>query len=243
MPGLRSQRIRTPLLLVVGVGLSLLSGWVVAHHGITPHQSHRKTQHTTAPTSASLALIHAQVAAHPRDLRWSLLLARTQLSQGDRNAAARTVQRLRALHPNHPDVIALSSLLALNSKQVPAAVAEVNQVFQQSTPRQRLSLGLLLADLQRQAGDPSAARSTYALLISENPDRAEPLLALALLKRDQGEGDQALTLLRQAENLKGEHGLDQRKLASTRLSWALEAARNRSSAGGSTITEQAAQEP
>ena len=153
------------------------------------------------------------------------------------------MQRLRALHPNHPDVIALSSLLALNSKQVPAAVAEVNQVFQQSTPRQRLSLGLLLADLQRQAGDPSAARSTYALLISENPDRTEPLLALALLKRDQGEGDQALNLLRQAESLKGENNLDQRKLASTRLSWALEAARNRSGAGGSTITEQAAQEP
>lgn len=236
MAGLRSQGIR-PSLLLLGIGLSALSGWVVADRGIQPIQSIRQPQPQRAPASASLELISNQVAAHPRDWRWSVLLARTQLSQGDQMAAARTVQRLQTLHPNHPDVIAMSSLLALKTEQLPAAVAQVNQVFQQATPKQRLNLGLLLADLQRQSGDPSAARSTYALLIKENADRAEPVLALALLARDQGEGDRALNLLEQAERLQGESGLDQRTLASTRLAWALEAARQRSSSERAAIRE------
>ena len=236
--GLRNTRIRNSLLLMLGIGLSLLSGWVVANNGLQPLQSHRKNQDRTAPASASLELISAQVAAHPRDWRWAVLLARTQLSQGDQEAAALTLKRLRALHPNHPDVIALSSLLALKKGQLKPEVDQVKKLFKQSTPKQRLKLGLVLADLQRQAGELTAARSSYELLIKENPDRAEPLLALALLKRDQGEGDRALTLLRQAERLEGGGDLDQRTLESTKLSWALEAARNQSSARRLAIKEE-----
>lgn len=252
MAGLRNTRIRNVLLLLLGIGFSLLSGWVVANNGLLPNQSHRKNQNRIAPASASLKLINEQVAAHPRDWRWSVLLAKTQLSQGNQEAAALTLKRLRALHPNHPDVIALSSFLALKGGQLKPALDQVNKIFQQSTPKQRLKLGLVLADLQRQAGELKAARSTYELLVKENPDRAEPLLALALLKRDQGEGDQALTLLRKAESMKGRSGLDQRKLASTKLNWALEAARNKSTDRRLAIKEgsqpsqqkvQAVQEP
>jgi len=247
---LGNQRIRTPLLLMGGIGLSLLSGWVMAQHGLTTHQSRPKHPNRTISDQASLELISQQVAAHPRDWRWSVLLARTQLSQGDQEAAARTVKRLRSLHPNHPDVMTLSSLLALKTGQLRAAVDEVNQVFQQSSPKQRLAMGLLLADLHRQADDPGAARSTYALLIKEYPDSAAPLMALALLERDRGEGDQALSLLRKAESLLGGGGSsDQRQLSSTRLSWALEAARNRATAGvrmireGSQPKDQAVRKP
>lgn len=222
----RRQPIRPSHLLMIGIGISLLLGWVVADEEFLPRRSRRHDEPQATSSPSSLALVQEQVALNPRDWRWSVLLARAQLSQGDRQAAAITLKRLQTLHPNRLEVISLNSLLSLETGSVQPALDQVSQLFQQSAPKQRLELGLLLADLHRQDGNVKAAASTYERLIKDDPSRVEPLLALALLNRDQGNGNQALALLSQAERLGDDERLQPNNLSSIRLNWALEAARN-----------------
>jgi tetratricopeptide (TPR) repeat protein len=212
---------------MIGIGISLLLGWVVADEEFLPRRSRRHDEPQATSSPSSLALVQEQVALNPRDWRWSVLLARAQLSQGDRQAAAITLKRLQTLHPNRLEVISLKSLLSLETGSVQPALDQVSQLFQQSAPKQRLELGLLLADLHRQDGNVKAATSTYERLIKDDPSRVEPLLALALLNRDQGNGNQALALLSQAERLGDDERLQPNNLSSIRLNWALEAARNK----------------
>lgn len=212
---------------MIGIGISLLLGWVVADEEFLPRRSRRHDEPQATSSPSSLALVQEQVALNPRNWRWSVLLARAQLSQGDRQAAAITLKRLQTLHPNRLEVISLKSLLSLETGSVQPALDQVSQLFQQSAPKQRLELGLLLADLHRQVGNVKAATSTYERLIKDDPSRVEPLLALALLNRDQGNGNQALALLSQAERLGDDERLQPNNLSSIRLNWALEAARNK----------------
>ena len=237
----RRQLIRPSHLLMIGIGLSLLLGWVVVDEEFQPRRSLRHDEPKATSSPSSLTLIQEQVAFNPRDWRWSVLLARAQLSQGDRQAAAITLKRLQTLHPNRLEVISLNSLLSLETGSVQPALDQVSQLFQQSAPKQRLELGLLLADLQRQDGDVKAATSTYELLIKDDPSRVEPLLALALLNRDQGKGDQALALLNQAERLGDGERLNTNNLSSITLNWALEAARNNASTPSPMIREESQQ--
>lgn len=223
----RRQPIRPSHLLMIGIGISLLLGWVVADEEFLPRRSRRHDEPQATSSPSSLALVQEQVALNPRNWRWSVLLARAQLSQGDRQAAAITLKRLQTLHPNRLEVISLKSLLSLETGSVQPALDQVSQLFQQSAPKQRLELGLLLADLHRQDGNVKAATSTYERLIKDDPSRVEPLLALALLNRDQGNGNQALALLSQAERLGDDERLQPNNLSSIRLNWALEAARNK----------------
>ena len=83
-----------------------------------------------------------------------------------------------------------------------------------------------LADLQRQAGEIEAATERYQTLIKESPQRPEPLLALALLKRDDGQGTEAIELLRLAMNKRRTRKPSSGELQTLELRWALEAARN-----------------
>ena len=223
----RRQPIRPSHLLMIGIGISLLLGWVVADEEFLPRRSRRHDEPQASSSPSSLALLQEQVALNPRNWRWSVLLASAQLSQGDRQAAAITLKRLQTLHPNRLEVISLNSLLSLETGSVQPALDQVSQLFQQSAPKQRLELGLLLADLHRQVGNVKAAASTYERLIKDDPSRVEPLLALALLNRDQGNGNQALALLNQAERLGDDERLQPNNLSSIRLNWALEAARNK----------------
>ena len=225
MAGLHFNRINPSRPLIAGIGISLLIGWVLLEERILMQRNRLQEENKTTSAPSSLALIQEQVASNPRDWRWSLLLARAQLGQGDRKATAITLKRLAKLHPNNLQVIALSVLLSLESGRSQAAVDQINQQFKQSSSTQRLPLGLLLADLHRLNGDLPASRSIYEQLIKDNPNRIEPLMALALLKRDQGQGDQAVALLIKSVRLGGDERLNQNELSSTRMRWSLEAAR------------------
>lgn len=238
MAGLHFKRLRTSRPLIAGIGISLLIGWVLLDESglMQRHRLQGESKSKSAPSS--MALIKEQVESNPRDWRWSLLLARAQLGQGDRQAAAITLKRLETLHPNRLQVIALSGLLSVELERSQAAVDQVNRQFKQSASPQRLALGLLLADLHRLSGDLPASGSLYERLIKDNPNRIEPLMALALLKRDQGQGDQAIALLNKAARLGGDGRLNQNNLSSTRMRWSLEAARKNAWMSGSVIRDE-----
>ena len=181
---------------------------------------------------SGLEILKIQVQDHPSDWRWALLLARTHYENGNREAAVRTLRPLQRLHPDRLEVMTLWALLAQETDQVTEPMKQLNKRFDSLPAERRLKLGLLLADLERLSGESKAAANRYRNLINDNPKRPEPLLAFALLKRDQGHGDDAIALLRKAMPLSKNLASTGMDLETLELRWALEAARNRPASPG-----------
>ena len=179
-----------------------------------------------------LEILKSQVLKHPSDCRWALLLARAEHEEGDREAAVRTLRPLQRLHPDRLEVVTLWALFAQETDDGAESIKHLSKRFASLPSTRRLKLGLLLADLERLSGESKAASDRYRNLIKDNPQRPEPLLAFALLKRDQGQGDDAMTLLRKAMTLSKNLAPTSTDLQTLELRWALEAARNRPARAG-----------
>ena len=182
--------------------------------------------------ASGLEILKIQVQNHPSDWRWALLLARAHYENGDREAAVRTLRPVQRLHPDRVEVMTLWALIAKETDQVAEPIKQLNERFDALPAERRLKLGLLLADLERLSGETKAASDRYRNLINDNPKRPEPLLAFALLKRDQGRGDDAIALLRKAMPLSKNLASTGTDLKTLELRWALEAARNRPASPG-----------
>ena len=179
-----------------------------------------------------LEILKSQVLKHPSDWRWALLLARAEHEEGDREAAVRTLRHMQRLHPDRLEVVTLWALFAQETDDGAESIKHLSKRFASLPSTRRLKLGLLLADLERLSGESKAASDRYRNLIKDNPQRPEPLLAFALLKRDQGQGDDAMTLLRKAMTLSKNLAPTSTDLQTLELRWALEAARNRPARAG-----------
>ena len=222
-----SRKFPKALVLIGGVaGLCAAGAWVVTGLWAQNQSPVSSAEPPRRDGATGMELLRARVAAHPRDWRWSLQLARAQWLAGDAEEAEHIMKPLQRLHPDRPEVLAMTSLLALNDQQGAGMIKELEKRFKSMPAGQRLNIGLLLADLQRQAGKTEAATERYQDLIKESPQRPEPLLALALLKRDEGQGNEAIELLRLAMNKSRTRTSSSGKLQTLELRWALEAARN-----------------
>ena len=197
----------------------------------TPSTTTLQSQSSDSDVSG-LEILKIQVQDHPSDWRWALLLARTHYENGNREAAVSTLRPLQRLHPDRLEVMTLWALLAQETDQVTEPMKQLNKRFDSLPAERRLKLGLLLADLERLSGESKAASDRYRNLIKDNPKRPEPLLAFALLKRDQGQGDDAIALLRKAMPLSKNLASTGTDLETLELRWALEAARNRPTSPG-----------
>ena len=129
-------------------------------------------------------------------------------------------------------MVTLWALFAQETDDGAESIKHLSKRFASLPSTRRLKLGLLLADLERLSGESKAASDRYRNLIKDNPQRPEPLLAFALLKRDQGQGDDAMTLLRKAMTLSKNLAPTSTDLQTLELRWALEAARNRPARAG-----------
>ena len=218
--------------IAAAASVCAITGWILSG-GWPVNQSQASIAEQRSGSALSeLELLRVQALTHPRDWRWSLLLARAQHQQGDRNGAVRTLRPLQRLHPHQPEVMALWSLLALEAEQGAELIKSLNEQSGNTPSDRKLSLGLLLADLERLSGEQKAASDRYLSLIKANPQKPEPLLALALLKKDQGEGTKAIALLRKAIELRDNMTGSAEDLQTLELRWALEAARNRPASSG-----------
>jgi len=210
----------------------LIACWMVTQiWPETPSTTTLQSQSSDSNVSG-LEILKIQVQDHPSDWRWALLLARTHYENGNREAAVRTLRPLQRLHPDRLEVMTLWALLAQETDQVTEPMKQLNKRFDSLPAERRLKLGLLLADLERLSGESKAAANRYRNLINDNPKRPEPLLAFALLKRDQGRGDDAIALLRKAMPLSKNLASTGMDLETLELRWALEAARNRPASPG-----------
>ena len=140
----------------------------------------------------------------PREL--SLFKAELQRRNGQPEAARRSLQQLMRLHPNDPQGLQLLVLLNQQEGRQSEATAALTARFKDLEPGQRLEIGLLLADLLRQSGSPQTASQLYRQLAEEEPTNAKPLLALALLKQEQGHGEESQALLKLARKRRDANG-------------------------------------
>lgn len=227
MAGYWRQTTETLARLGAVTGLCVFAGWMVINFwpATEPQATIREDSSPSEPST--LEILRSQVRNHPGDWRWSLLLARAQHDNGDREAAVRTLRPLQRLHPDRLEVVTLSALLALEADREEELIKHLNGQFESATAERRLGMGLLMADLRRMSGDSEAASDRYRDLIKTHSQRPEPFLAFALLKRDQGEGDAAIALLRKAIKLNRNPATSAAELKTLERRWALEAARNK----------------
>lgn len=136
--------------------------------------------------------------------RWSLrlLLAELRRDQGDRAGAQRELRMILNRRSDQIEALQLMTLLQLEQGQGSQAEAQVKAAYARAVrppvQPQALALGLLLADLQQRRGQAGAASATYRQLSSEFPEDQRPLIALALLRHQQGDRNGAIEALNQA---------------------------------------------
>ena len=138
--------------------------------------------------------------------RWQLrlLLAELHRSNNDRTAAERELRQLLNLSPNRIEGLQLMTLLQLEQGRGTHALAQLKGLLQkanQPSPKpEALSIGLLLGDLQQRLGQKAEAAALYAKLAADFPRDPRPLLALALMRQEQGDTNGAQEALAQARS-------------------------------------------
>jgi tetratricopeptide (TPR) repeat protein len=187
-------------------------------------------------------VLHPLLEIEPGSLGLALLMADLRRLNGDRNGARTDLDQLLRLHPDHPDVLKLRVLVEIQDGRTTQALQWLTQRFQNRGPGSRGDLGMLLADLQRQSGDVNAAANLYQQLAEESAGDAKPLLAMAMLRQEQGKAEEVSELLEKARQRRGSQVEPDELIDTLASSWGLTAHRIR--AGRSTSFQQAAaQEP
>jgi len=140
----------------------------------------------------------------PRRWQLRLLLAELHRNNNDRVAAERELRQLLNISPNRIEGLQLMALLQLEQGRGGQAQAQLKALIEKASKPalqpQVLPLSLLLGDLQQRMGQHVEAAATYTKLAAEFPRDPRPLLALALLRQEQGNTKGAQDALAQARS-------------------------------------------
>jgi len=168
--------------------------------------------------------------------RWSLrlLLAELRRDQGDRAGAQRELRMILNRRSDQMEALQLLTLLELEQGKGSQAEARVKAAYQRAVKPpvqpQALGLGLLLADLQQRRGQGAAAVATYRQLTADFPEDQRPLIALALLREQQGDRNGALEALEQARQRLRDPGKGDPRLDRLAASWGMASLKGRGAA-------------
>ncbi|MFM2080138.1 MAG: hypothetical protein RLZZ124_597 [Cyanobacteriota bacterium] len=195
--------------------------------------------------------------------RWQLrlLLAELRRNGNDRSGAERELRQLLTLRPDRIEALQLMTLLQLEQGRGSQAQSQLKALLEKAskppappregggqpqvpaTPPQAspphppaIAIGLLLGDLLQRQGQRTEAAALYQRLAADHSRDPRPLLALALLRQEQGDSRGAQEALAQARNRQPEKAnlrLDQ--VAST---WGLRSLRGVESERGATTLRE-----
>ena len=152
----------------------------------------------------AMALLEQLADQQPRRWQLRLLLAELHRQNNNRAAAERELRQLLNLSPNRIEALQLMALLQLEQGRGGQAQTQLKTLIENgrkpALQPQVLPLSLLLGDLQQRMGQQAEAAATYTKLAAEFPRDPRPLLALALLRQEQGNSKAAQEALAQARN-------------------------------------------
>ena len=152
----------------------------------------------------AMALLEQLADQQPRRWQLRLLLAELHRQNNNRAAAERELRQLLNLSPNRIEALQLMALLQLEQGRGGQAQTQLKTLIENgrkpAVQHQVLPLSLLLGDLQQRMGQQAEAAATYTKLAAEFPRDPRPLLALALLRQEQGNSKAAQEALAQAHN-------------------------------------------
>jgi tetratricopeptide (TPR) repeat protein len=152
----------------------------------------------------AMALLEQLADQQPRRWQLRLLLAELHRQNNNRAAAERELRQLLNLSPNRIEALQLMALLQLEQGRGGQAQTQLKTLIENgrkpAVQHQVLPLSLLLGDLQQRMGQQAEAAATYTKLAAEFPRDPRPLLALALLRQEQGNSKAAQEALAQARN-------------------------------------------
>ena len=143
------------------------------------------------------------LAEQPRSLNLAWLSADLQRLTGNIDGAVSELKQLLGLHPLDAQVLQLLLVEQTNGNGE-QALKDLQKRFNGQQPGTRLELGLLLADALRLKGQPQVAEQLYGQLANESPADIRPPLALAFMKRDEGEVEAVQALLQDARRRQGQ---------------------------------------
>jgi tetratricopeptide (TPR) repeat protein len=138
--------------------------------------------------------------------RWQLrlLLAELRRNGNDRSGAERELRQLLNLRPDRIEALQLMTLLQVEQGRGSQAQSQLKALLEKAskpTPQpQAIGIGLLLGDLLQRQGQRTEAAALYTRLAAEFAKDPRPLLALALLRQEQGDGKGAQEALAQARS-------------------------------------------
>ena len=123
---------------------------------------------------------------------------------GTLDTTERELRQLLNLSPNRIEGLQLMTLLQLEQGRGAQAQTQLKELLakanQPSPKPEALSIGLLLGDLQQRLGQRAEAAALYAKLAADFPRDPRPLLALALMRQEQGDSKGAQDALAQARS-------------------------------------------
>jgi tetratricopeptide (TPR) repeat protein len=161
--------------------------------------------------------------------RWQLrlLLAELHRNSNNRSAAERELRQLLNLRPDRIEALQLLTLLQLEQGRGGQAQTQLKTLIANgSKPTlqpQVLPIGLLLGDLQQRMGQRQEAMATYGQLATAFPRDPRPMLALALLRQEAGDGRGAQEALAQARSR--QPGQNHSRLDQVAASWGISSMR------------------
>ena len=161
----------------------------------------------------------------PHSLPLGLLMADLQRQSGALEAARQNLDQLLRLHPLNPELLQLMVLVDLQDGQGHKALQRLTTHFASRPEGQRLELGLLLADLQRQLDRSKEAADLYEQLAKESAEAIRPVIALAMLHQDEGDAAEVQRWLEQARLRRGNDDRPDPLIDDLAYRWGLRAAR------------------
>jgi tetratricopeptide (TPR) repeat protein len=162
------------------------------------------------------ALLEQLADQQPQQWQLRVLLAELRRNGNDRSGAERELRQVLNLKPDRIEALQLLTLLQLEQGRGGQAQAQLKGLLEKASKPlvqpQALPIGMLLADLQQQQGQKAEAAALYLKLAGDFPRDPRPLLALALLRQEQGDtkaAQEAMALARSRQPDKPDARLDQ----------------------------------
>ena len=162
------------------------------------------------------ALLEQLADQQPQQWQLRVLLAELRRNGNDRSGAERELRQVLNLKPDRIEALQLLTLLQLEQGRGGQAQVQLKALMEKASKPvvqpQVLPIGMLLADLQQQQGQRAEAAALYLKLAADFPRDPRPLLALALLRQEQGDtkaAQEAMALARSRQPDKPDPRLDQ----------------------------------